>query len=227
MRLIGLNGRLHSGKDTAVEFIRGAALGEEVQRIGFADKLKLSAARALGFDGTVEQAVAFCNHLKENFEIRLVDQRTSKLNAPYRRVSGREYLQWYGTEAHRQVFDDQFWVNALLPQRLGDKSTFGEQEWMEADTRRANRKALEYCFPNADVVVVTDVRFPNEAARIIELGGEVWHIDATDRLGPLPEDAHVSEHPLAGELITKVVSNNDDHDAFEHAIRNAFYYFQD
>jgi dephospho-CoA kinase len=43
--IIGLNGRMRSGKDTTANILSG--LFENVERVGFADKLKDSGAAAL------------------------------------------------------------------------------------------------------------------------------------------------------------------------------------
>lgn len=213
MRLIGLNGRLHSGKDTAFEFITEAANEEREQRVtraAFADRLKMSAAIALGFDPeTVEEAVAICNEIKETGSIKTAYDKvmdSGNLTMATKRITGREYLQRYGTEAHREVFGTDFWVDALLPS--------GESNFY--------RERLRERFPETDVLVITDVRFENEAARILELGGEVWHIDADERLGPLPDDAHPSERPLKGYLLTYTVDNNVGLVEYRDAIRSAY-----
>lgn len=196
--IIGLNGRLHSGKDTAFAEIDlyFAASGLKAKRIAFADPLKLSAALALGYQPkNAEEAVAICNDLKEYGIIAIGDTRTAQgddgemwINSEDCGLTGREYLQFYGTEAHRNVFGKDFWVDACLPASLSD---------------------VDDKYLDANVLVVTDVRFENEAQRILDLGGEVWQIAATERLGPLPDDAHPSEHPLPSALITHTVDNNN------------------
>ncbi|GGM55792.1 hypothetical protein GCM10012275_28620 [Longimycelium tulufanense] len=77
----------------------------------------------------------------------------------------RRFLQRLGTEAIREHLGEDAWVNAALP-----------------DYR-------EYCSSHAGVVV-TDVRFPNEAARIKDLDGEVWRVE---RPGYGPVNNHPSE----------------------------------
>lgn len=176
--LIGLHGKARSGKDTACQFILEWAEqeGRTARRDAFADRLKLSAARALGFDGTLEECVAFCNVLKENGQVITV--ALGENEPPERLVmTGREFLQRYGTEAHRDVFNTDFWVNAAL----------------------SGVPAL------GEIRIFTDVRFPNEAARIRALGGEVWHIL---RPGNTKVDNHASEKPLPVDLIDHTIVNN-------------------
>lgn len=214
MLVIGLNGRLHSGKDTAFEYINSLAYenGLFADRRAFADKLKLSAATALGYEPVdTDEAVAICDWLKEHGEIEIYDSRTNPVK---KWITGREYLQKYGAEAHRNVFGSLFWVNALLPE-----PKFGvDESWKKVQRAHVGSK-----FPGVDLLVVTDARFENEAQRILDLGGEVWYIDADQRLGPLPEDAHISERPLPMGLITRTVRNNGSIAEFGSALSFAFH----
>lgn len=191
MRLIGLHAQLGSGKDTVYEMINKESYGRSVERIAFADKLKMSAMLALGLKPCcADEAIVMANDLKEE-EIHIGQDDMVKV------ITGRQYLQWYGTEAHRQVFGDNFWVDMLLPLDLNPDIM-------------------------ADIVVVTDVRFSNEAKRIRTLGGEVWYIDATERL---PErEVHASEQMLPNELIDWHVDNNGTLDNLEHEVRMALSY---
>lgn len=205
IRLIGVNGRLHSGKDTLYEITRELT-SKRVTRVAFADKLKQSAAAALGYTG--DDPIGFCNWLKEEaqFEIKGYEAPPIEGEDPYMGIafSGRSYLQWYGTEAHRKIFGDDFWVDALLPRPQGGESI-----------------NLRLRYPGTDILFVTDTRFENEAQRILDLRGEVWRIDADQRLGPLPEDAHVSEHPLPDHLVTHTLDNNGDLTNFRKEINRA------
>jgi hypothetical protein len=160
--LIGLHGRAGSGKDTVCEYIKEWAAKEDrlCRRDAFADRLKVSAARALGYDGTPEECIARMNVLKEKGEV------ITLLNE-YRRqeITGREYLQRYGTEAHREVFNDSFWVDACLP--------------------------VQYDYTGEEILVITDCRFPNEAERIHVLGGVLWEV--TRPGDTIKESGHASE----------------------------------
>jgi hypothetical protein len=195
MNLIGINGRMHSGKDTAVQYIKQAAGPQcRVQREGFADRMKLSGVRALGFDPpSIEAALEIANAIKEQGTIEIQWDGHGQV------ITGREFWQRYGTEAHREVFGDPFWVDVLLPINGTINHTFAK-------------------WPDADVLVITDVRFPNEAERILDLGGHVWKIDADTRLGPLPPGSHVSEHGLPDEHLTAIIPNNGTLEQFEAAV---------
>lgn len=188
MKIIGLTGKAGSGKDTVAQIALEwcAAHGISAERVAFADPLKLSAARALGMvkTATQEQAVQFCNELKSGGRIK-IELPTEPLD-PIREyeITGREYLQWYGTEAHRDVFDREFWVNA----------TFGP-----LDARFRELRA-------PDVVFVTDCRFENEAAAVHDRAGEVWEIVRPGQSEI--SEAHASEDGLPEAAIDSGIRNN-------------------
>lgn len=73
----------------------------------------------------------------------------------------RRLLQRLGTEAVRENISQTFWIDLLL------------------------RKAADY-----DNVVVSDVRFPDEAQAIRNAKGQIWKIE---RPGTFFEDSHASE----------------------------------
>lgn len=180
--LIGLNGFLGSGKDTVYQRISVLELPDDlrdyqVERISFADKLKLSAAATLGIvpykSGMTEaEVIALVNKIKDDGEFVVTAGDIRLVN------NGRQWLQWYGTEAHRDVFGDNFWVDQALP----------EDYW------HAGR-----------VVCVTDVRFPNEIARVKQLGGQIWHIAGIDDSS---SGTHVSEIRIDDDLVDVHIANN-------------------
>lgn len=208
-KLIGLNGKARSGKDTTANQI-GAWCGQHeftVAKQGFANKLKISAAHALGI---FEDEITFCNNLKGDYERGSIQVRMANKaegpNAVASQITGREFLQYYGTEAHRDVFGYDFWVDAILPKTAGKNG---------ADFRREGNMASSTPIPDwheffqcgdgvADFCLVTDVRFDNEAQRIVELGGEVWKV-VRDGSGA---GEHASEMELPGEYINVVIDNN-------------------
>lgn len=207
MLLIGLKGRYGAGKDTLAAHVAAALPGVQIKRAAFADKLKMSAAVALGFvPQNVEEAVRMMDDLKSgDVFVRMPVGQPSLQKFPdgtlgmavpmhTHTVSGRKYLQIYGTEAHRDVFGLDFWVDALLP--MGGP-------W------------FSQLFPDTDVLFVTDTRFPNEAVRVRDLGGHVWAVGAEGRLGPLPEDAHASECHLSVDMVDRVWDNNGTPEEFE------------
>lgn len=184
--IIGLTGKARAGKDTVADLITAESLGS-VHRVGFADLLKLSAARALNVltspdDVGIEAVRRWADALKTRHRIQIVDQETDEV---IHSLTGRQFLQRYGTEAHRDLFGDDFWVEAV----------------------ELNR-------PEVDVLILNDVRFANEAAAIKEAGGEVWRVvrdtiavedNATER--PLPShfiDREIENYGSIDDLRAKV-----------------------
>lgn len=156
MMLLGLCGLKGSGKDTV-----GAYLVKEhgFERKSFADKLKESVAALFDVEPwEIEQwkndPGAYACILSVKGEV------TPGLTI-------RQFLQRYGTEAHRDVFGQDFWVNQLLP--MGG-------------------------YYSGRNIVVTDVRFKNEIDRILTLDGHVIYVDrpALDQKDPHRSEEEVS-----------------------------------
>ena len=170
--LLGMHGKKQAGKDTAYQRLLAICPEYQVERVSFADLLYRSAAAALGV--TVEELYKW--KVDSKVSIRVVRRGRFRRYKVITELTFRQYLQLYGTEAHRDVFGSDFWVAAVDLYHKGK------------------------------IVVVTDVRFPNEAAAIHEHGGVVVQI-----IGPPQDDAdtHESETPLPRELVDYVVDNTN------------------
>lgn len=207
MKLIGLNGRKLSGKDEAFKILRDNNPQLRFVRTSFADKMKLSGMRSLGYDfgvdGDMGACVAAADYIKDHASVTVeYDSGTEH------KISGREFWQFYGTEGHRDVLGYDIWLDQVLPLPEGNRWADTMDEW------------LPHLFPDTDVVVETSARFENEARRVLDLGGEVWHIDADKRLGEL--DEHVSDARLPPEYITLTIPNNGTLEQFQHGVKAAW-----
>lgn len=197
--LIGLHGKKGSGKNTAADVIHewGRKRGLKVLDHGFADLLKFSCIRALGIDvKTVNDGVVIADSLKRIGDISISIPEQSMLVE----ISGRQYLQNYGTEAHRDVFGRDFWIDQLLP-----LETTWQYKWAEH----------EEDWP--DIAVITDLRYANEAQRIHQLGGEVWLIDwpSVD-----DGDTHSSEQQLPDPFINAIIINDSTLEGFQTEVNS-------
>lgn len=122
------------------------------RKLAFADTLYAEVAAAWG----VEQHVLRCRETKETPLAALEVQRCRDIdfrakntfNATWAR-SPRQILQWWGD--YRRAQDPDYFV-------------------------RATREALMIDGYFHDSHVITDVRFPNEAAMVRQLGGQIWQI---------------------------------------------------
>lgn len=189
--ILGLHGKMTAGKDTVLERLR--LISDSFQRFAFADKLKISAMASLGFrnwGGTAlsdTRLIELSNALKENGDITI--HFTLEGRPVTIRITGREYLQWCGTEGGRDVFGDNFWVDQAMGPALAIEN--------------------ENTIPTS-----TDTRFPNEAEAVLAADGEVWEV-----VGPVDPDAapdtHASETRLPDEMITRTIDNTVRDDNFE------------
>ncbi len=189
MRLIGISGLKTSGKDTTAKAVAAALPNQNVQRVAFADKLKELAAIALGIEDDFIEAM---DEAKEAWVFTIDNTRTLD---HVMRITGRQYLQYIGQGA-RKVFEDGFWVDQVLPPVPPHNTAPGVIE-------KYIHRMLWERYPGVDVLCVTDVRYPNEADRVHELGGEIWQV-----IRPGTEsDGHSSEIPLEPEKVDLSIYN--------------------
>lgn len=211
--LLGIAGFKESGKDTAGKYLKGWCGAKRLRgkTQGLADDLKWSAALALGFKGSREECILFANSLKADgvfVEVLRYPQAPARdprdeidYTSPILvKISGREFLQNYGTESHRNVFGDDFWTDNLIP--LDEVRLF--KKW--SDEEHGTDLMLM-----PDLMMVTDCRFPNEAERVKELNGFVLEIEKPDLVR---NDNHISEKPLPRDLVDHVVLNGGNLDQF-------------
>lgn len=189
--IIGLAGKAGTGKDTA-----GAYLIKQYgfERIAFADKLKQSFAslfdippwelEKLKNDPTAFVGIGHHNEpdvLIGDFVMRDGTRthryQPAKMWLPIREHTVRKGHQRYGDESHRQVFGYDFWLDVALP----------------VGGYYAGRK-----------IVVTDVRYDNEAERIRELDGRVIQLIRNVEA----VNAHSSEVPISAHLVNISIVNN-------------------
>jgi hypothetical protein len=203
MQLIGINGFKRSGKgETAAA--AASLLGEryKVHEVGFADKVKLWAAMSLGLTGTDEQLIALMNEAKESWEMDV--WTLSMVGGLVTQLSGREYLQHIGNRA-RHLFGEDFWVDQVLPPALGPYK------------RVVEKHNLNYRYPGVDVLLMADLRYENEAQRVIDLGGVVWEV-----LRPgITSDGHDSEQPLPRHMVSWQIVNDDGLDVLRERTAKA------
>lgn len=174
--ILGFTGRMGSGKNEAAKRL-AVLYPDRVVEISFARKLKESVSALLGI--TLDQIEALKND--PNGSIAVYSS-----NAPSVEWTFREFLQFYGTESHRGVFGQDFWLDAAMP--------------------------LNGDYEDDKIYVVTDVRFQNEADRVRQLGGSVVKIIGTLEE---PTSTHASEQSLDADFLLDNVARNDDFAALD------------
>jgi hypothetical protein len=159
IRVIGLSGYARSGKDTVASIMGDWGW----QRAAFADPIR--------------KAVYKLNpQIHDGLRVQdIVDQfGWDRAKVEYKEI--RYLLQHMGTEAGRQLYGEQFWIDQTLDS-----------------------------VPDDTDVVITDVRFPNEADAIRAIGGEVWRIR---RPGTGPVNDHISETAMDDYSFDAIIDNS-------------------
>lgn len=186
-RLIGLTGYAGSGKDTVCELLYNYYEDVGSDRVAFADKMKLFAADCFGLSERNRDAGIHRMDWFKDEEVVLFKGRAERHS-----LTGRQFLQNMGPAARNSISPD-FWIDLVLPKYTGNSAAGTGID-----------KAVEEMYPSAgEVLVVSDVRYDNEAERIKRLGGEIWHIQ---RLG-FESDGHESEQLPRPQLIDEIISN--------------------
>jgi len=192
--IIGLSGRARSGKDTIYNIVKETHDGQVIRK-AFADPLKLSALRVFKPGATIEEALEWADKMKAHGYVDLASDIGEGFH-----LSGRQLLQNYGTEAHRDVFGKDFWVDVSLPHHDGmghtENGLFGIDRYK-------------------DLLFFTDVRFVNEAERIKEWGGKIVHVV---RDSVKTGDSHASEQRLPSEYIDAIIYNNGSLDNLKETL---------
>jgi len=179
--IIGMSGRMSSGKDSVgAEFVN-RELGE---RYAFADSLKEMCIDAFGLDpkltfGTQDDKLTLTKSRWDTISLpasKRIEYRDKAIDPEKEFLSIREILQIMGTDIMRS-FDDNVWINL----------TFAKIE------KYAVRPYS----------VITDVRFKNEAKAIEEAGGMVIRL----RRNETQESAHPSELEMDSYPFKHIIDN--------------------
>lgn len=207
--LIGISGKIGSGKDTVAHIIQllSSDLGLSDQTIAHLTQHPSSTVK-----GSTWGIRKFAGKLKEVASIltgipthRFEDQEFKKTylgpewNTWYpnidrpEQMTVREFLQKLGTEAMRNGLHRDTWVNATF----------------------ANYK------PYVDKWLITDTRFPNEAAAVKERGGVLLRVNRNASTGD-----HPSETALDNYEFDYVIENDGDLTSLVTKVRAFCYNYQ-
>ena len=198
-KVVGLVGMRGAGKDTAAKIL----IEHGWRRIAFADTLYQEAAKAFGVTEDFlanrdkketpqhELALAFCREQAFTTTVLAAEGLELGRSSAKELLAGlnnlrspREILQKWGTEYRRRLFRDDYWRTQV-------------HQAIQAE-------------PNVNFVV-TDVRFPDEAALITEqLKGQLGRIVRPSMLGSHdPALLHASEVALLDYPIERVFVNEE------------------
>lgn len=200
--IIGVNGLKRSGKDTIGEYLESI---HGYSRISFAAPLKRVCETYFDASGIAEDqreeereflirelsisraanSLGFPSQdiykFRERFHA-VFDQYAILLDDTYSKykMTYRQMLQLFGTEVCR-YFKDDIWISLAAQQ-----------------------------IKQTDNVVITDVRFDNEASMIQELGGIIVEVNRDG----VKSDGHISENRLTFSLIDYSVNNTTFEELF-------------
>jgi hypothetical protein len=160
-KIIGLNGRRGSGKDTVANYLK-TYYARDFRSLAFADPIRAMLAAAFGWG-------------PEMFEYPLKDTVIENLG-----LAPRDFMQPLGTEWGREMMYEDIWIDI------------------------AAQKVMPLIGAGFNVII-TDVRFENEAEWIRSNGGVVWHIDRDS----VVEDSHKSESGIKFVKGDVRINNNE------------------
>lgn len=171
--IIGLGHKARQGKNTAAVAMISAAPPECHARIyAYADALRAEVKAAIKGAGSLKALVRRgCVGPYKNHVPDACPIGCTPLASWVKVEDGkpRTLLQWWGTD-YRRAQDPEYWVKRL-------------QETLDRD--------------NPEIAVITDVRFPNEAAAIKKMGGYLVKVERTTT-PDIDVPAHPSEQSLDG-----------------------------
>ena len=185
-RIIGVSGKIGSGKDTFAELLAEQLVGK-VERHALADKLRLITEIVSGVRMTTTHEInkPFCNEIRNYTQ----DQKNIVIKQ-FNKTIG-ETLQLVGTDLFRDNYDTDIWVKSFFNEELDEKLN------------------------NGKIIVVPDVRFINEADYIIQEGGYLIRLEGDPmsvRENSLRDLNHISETNLDNYTKFDKVIYNDKKD---------------
>lgn len=154
MKLIALCGAAGAGKDTVADML-------PARKLAFADTLYREVAEAFGVSVDHLQTralkeltqLAYCFDRCQSSEFKTFALVRDLPGFGMVRVSPRQILQWWGD--YRRAQDPDYFVKRTREELIIDGYSY-------------------------DKHVITDVRFPNEAAMVRQLDGQIWQIQRPD-----------------------------------------------
>lgn len=180
-KFVGFSGKIGTGKSYLANLVCGlfqARRGEPLLRVSFGKVLKDEVSIKYGLSENLLHTQDG-KDFKITIGMGFARSWPIELTAPEWIENGvvtpREILQWYGTE-YTRARDADYWVNAV--------KSLVDQWWA--------KEAHEY---DSGLVIVDDVRFPDELA-LINKNGICYRLEPYPGWGPGPHSAHASETSL-------------------------------
>ncbi len=239
MNLIGISGKIDSGKDTVFEIIQKLCLtnnGPSWENKKFADKLKDIVCILLGCTreqledrefkekvlgeewNIVKLKLPFGTEFKEINKIfnsieeahnYAIETGYTRYEAYVKALTPRLLLQLLGTECGRDIIHPNIWVNSLFADYKSERQTLGGDGVWFTTDKDYINFGERFISPNW---IITDVRFPNEAQAIKDRGGIVIRVNRPGYGTSITDlaSAHPSETALDGFEFDYTINNDGD-----------------
>jgi hypothetical protein len=224
--LIALHGARNAGKDTTFHFIQEWCAKSDpafsAVRGSFADRVKWAYMRQWVPACTMQWAIDFTDQYKNNPLaqcVAIIDDEDDKHRLPVfiEPVNFRDHMNQFATESAREVYGEDHWLDMLLPvHRYGPHGE--EPAWWGNFTIPPIEYDNGQVRNVAHFAVITDLRAPNEMARIEALGGlkvKLRRRDAEQAERRYYEEQGIERHLFASELPDEefdVIIDNSDND---------------
>lgn len=197
--LIGISGRIHSGKDTTARIIQLLETRKhynlEIALENFFMYERFSKWEIKKFAGKLKEIGGILAGVSPaDFEDQ--DFKNQSMGPDWGDMTYRTFLQRLGTEAIRENIHPNAWVNALMadyrPQKM---SQYNPSQWL-----------------------ITDVRFPNEAQAVIDNGGIMIRVERGQDT-PDVSTLHASETALDNWNFDHIIRNYGDLNKLEKEVK--------
>jgi hypothetical protein len=218
--IIGINGKMGSGKDTVGKIIQyllcnnveGVTLediassedhnwwleeqsGFETKK--FAGKLKAMASLLAGVPVEKFEDQEFKKrNMGSEWDYNLIGEDWFGGEPQKRSMTYREFLQKLGTEAMRDGLHTNVWVNALFA------------DYKPSQVRSADSFDLETYDGKYPSWVITDMRFPNELEAVAKRGGITIRVVRDNGTRAINTDFHPSEIALDDYVVNYEIVND-------------------
>jgi len=190
LKILGIRGKKGVGKNFVAEILEriASSQGLKVEFMAVADPIKEMLAEPFGLErsklfGNVDDKESPTQYRWEKIPESI---RSKEFAGRTGAMTVRDMMKFVGTDLVRQLFDQQIWVRSMC--------------------RRIERS-------QADVILITDVRFPNEMAMVRDYGGRMMMVNGVQRAeNALKKDIHSTENALDGFLEDDYVIENRKND---------------
>lgn len=236
--LIGISGKIQSGKDTVGKIIQELDSNRNWQIRKFADTLKDVTCLILGCTREQLEDREFKDKElgEEWWYWKPIEEDTGDL-IPYRKPTGtlpynlikltpRLLLQLIGTECGRQIIHPDIWCNSTFAKYKPLMTGHIELIDFSKNTREKVSKDYPLEYPNW---IITDVRFPNEADAIRKRGGIIIRVNRKHgyntpdgKWKEMPINYHASETALDNYNFDYILENNKTVKELEEEVKKVY-----